>query len=270
MRIIDAHLHFKRESYFDNIARAAGHENTAEHLAQEYRRLNIAGGVVMGNESAENIACTYPSPLCYCVGLGGDASAFANVIQKISLIETHLQRKTCVGIKLYPGYQHFYIYDDFLAPLYKIAAKYNKPVAVHTGLLAGNNSDMKYSHPRVVGEAAARFPAVKFVMCHFGEPHFTDAAEVLIKHTNVSADLSGILEGKIPNMEMFCRNRKYYIDQLRAQTARINNYDRLMFGTDWPLANLEDYIEFTKIVIPQSEWDKVFFANANRIYSLNL
>ncbi|MDU2065624.1 MAG: amidohydrolase, partial [Sporomusaceae bacterium] len=32
MKIIDAHLHFCDEPYFDQIAEAAGHKNTSEHL----------------------------------------------------------------------------------------------------------------------------------------------------------------------------------------------------------------------------------------------
>ena len=40
MKIIDAHLHFcPGREYFDGIAVAAGHENTEEHLREEYRRL---------------------------------------------------------------------------------------------------------------------------------------------------------------------------------------------------------------------------------------
>ena len=69
MNIIDAHLHFKRESYFDRIALAAGHENTENHLKGEYERLSIKGGVVMGNEPLENTGVKYPDCLCYCVGM---------------------------------------------------------------------------------------------------------------------------------------------------------------------------------------------------------
>ena len=43
-----------------------------------------------------------------------------------------------------------------------------------------------------------------------------------------------------------------------------------MFGTDWPLANLGDYIAFTKEIIPRAHWNQVFFENANRIYQLGL
>ena len=51
MKIIDAHLHFCKEDYFDEIALAAGHENTAERLEDAYQRLGVVHGVVMGNKS---------------------------------------------------------------------------------------------------------------------------------------------------------------------------------------------------------------------------
>jgi hypothetical protein len=43
-----------------------------------------------------------------------------------------------------------------------------------------------------------------------------------------------------------------------------------MYGTDWPLANVNDYISFVKGFIPEAHWDDVFFNNANRIYKLGL
>ena len=48
MKIIDAHLHFRpgEREYFNQIAIAAGHENTEAHLRQEYarRKAERAGG----------------------------------------------------------------------------------------------------------------------------------------------------------------------------------------------------------------------------------
>lgn len=34
MKIIDAHLHFATDAYFDEIAKAAEHENSADHLLE--------------------------------------------------------------------------------------------------------------------------------------------------------------------------------------------------------------------------------------------
>ena len=105
-------------------------------------------------------------------------------------------------------------------------------------------------------------------MCHFGEPFFVDAAAVMEKNANVVADLSGILEGKIPDFCQFLKKKRYYIEQLKGWLAYLDQYDRFMFGTDWPLANLGDYIRFTKEIIPERHWEQVFCNNAMRIYGI--
>ena len=270
MKIIDAHLHFSMWEHFDEIARAAGHENTAEGLRRDFAAEGIVHGVVMGNLPVEEL---HPGYLHYCVGIAGDGvteMTHARIEKLLPALERHLQSDRCVGVKLYPGYNYFYIYEDYLTPVYELAAQYGKPVAVHTGLTATEKALLKYAHPNVIDEAATKFRDVNFVMCHFGEPYFTDAVAVMEKNLNVSADLSGMLEGKIPDFAEFCRRRRFYIDQLKGWLSYLSAYDRLMFGTDWPLANLGDYIAFTKELIPQEHWNAVFYDNAVRIYSLHL
>lgn len=266
MKIIDAHLHFSTtERYFFDIAKLSHHENSEEHLLGEYERLNIVGGVVMGNGNASN----YPDFLRYCVGIENFA-AFKNDTEKsLQNIERHLQNRNCVGIKLYPGYDAFYVYDDALSPLYSLCMRYKKPIAIHTGLTATENALLKYSHPLTLDEAASKFPQNTFVMCHFGEPWFIDAYAVIVKNTNVMADLSGMLEGKILDFDSFFDEKKYFVDELYGRLRTLNEYGRIMFGTDWPLANLEDYIIFTKKIIPKDFWEQVFFDNAKRIYKLD-
>mgnify|MGYP002803076544 FL=1 len=62
--------------------------------------------------------------------------------------------------------------------------------------------------------------------------------------------------------------RDRYTDYLATWLRYMGDYSRLMFGTDWPLANLEEYIEFTKRLIPERFWEDVFGKNAARIYGL--
>ena len=273
MRIIDAHLHFcpGREGYFNDIALAAGHENTEEHLRGEYERLGIVGGVVMGNNGLSmEEHDKYPEYLRYLIGLdgvymreaGGKADAAA-----WDMVERHLKRKNCVGIKLYPGYDPHYITDPVYGPCYELAKVYGKPVAVHTGETAGTGALLKYSKPLILDEAATAHPEVSFVMCHFGNPWLQDAAVVLAKNENVSADLSGLLEGRNDSREYFMENRGY-TEFLMTWIKYMGDYGRLMFGTDWPLANLEDYIGFTERLIPETHYEEVFWKNAARIYGL--
>lgn len=272
MKIIDAHLHFGNDAYFDTIAKAAQHENSEEHLREQYRMRGMVHGIIMGNLPVEDLQPNYPKFMSYCVGIDSRTGFTREDMEKqAAYVEKHFQNNpNCVGLKLYPGYNYFYIYEDCLKPLYDLAVKYDKIVAVHTGLTATNDALLEYSHPMVMDRAATKFRDVKFVMCHFGEPWFEDAAAVVEKNPNVMVDLSGILEGKIPDFEWFLKKKHFYIERLKGWLEYLDQYDRFMFGTDWPLANLGDYIDFTKAIIPEEHWDKVFYENAVRIYKLNL
>ena len=101
-------------------------------------------------------------------------------------------------------------------------------------------------------------------------PFCVDAVAVMEKNENVAADLSGILEGKIDDMPDFLARKHGYLNYVKGWLEYLDNYERLLFGTDWPLANLSNYIKFVEHIIPDKHHEKVFFDNANRLYGLGL
>lgn len=266
MKIIDAHLHFcPGYEYFDEIAAAAGHENTEKHLKEQYEKLEIIGGIVMGNHGLSLEEHQYPPFLRYCIGIDSHTPISSGWKDVYDAVELHLKRKECVGIKLYPGYNPVYISDFRYEPLYELAKEYKKPVAVHMGETAGSGAYLKYSHPLTLDEVAVEHGDVEFIMCHFGNPWLMDAAAVVGKNENVSTDLSGLLEGHI-DMTSFFKEQTGYIEALKTWLRYMGNYQKIMFGTDWPLANLGEYVEFVKRLIPEQHWENIFWKNAARIY----
>ncbi len=269
MPIIDAHLHlFAPSPQTAAMAGAVGHECTADYLSGYYAAHDIAMGIVMSNHTLEPDAHAYPPFLRYCIGLDGPSSRCDAAAMR-RLTEENLRREGCVGIKLYPGYNAVYITDPCFDFVYELAAKYEKPVAVHTGMTAMPGAQLRYCHPLTVDAAAAQHPGVQFVMCHFGNPFLADAAAVLEKNPNVCADLSGLLEGRFDAARYYARQAGY-LAQLKAWIAYVDDYDRFLFGTDFPAVNLKEYRGFIEHLIPRSEWDRVFFDNANRVYQLGL
>jgi len=269
MNIIDAHLHFcPGYPYFDEIAEHAGHHNTEEHLKEQFQELGITGGIVMGNHGLSLETHQYPDFLRYCIGIEGEELQPEAAKTSCDLVEQHLKRNSCAGIKLYPGYSPFYVSDRRFEPIYDLAAAYQKPVAIHMGQTAGSNAFLKYSHPLTLDETAVLHPKVQFVMCHFGNPWLMDAAAVIEKNENVASDLSGLLEGKL-HMEAFLKEQSGYLTMLKTWISYVQDYGKLMFGTDWPLANYSDYIDITKKLIPEKHWEEVFSGTAKRIYSLD-
>ena len=148
MKIIDAHLHFVPENpYFQEIAVRAEHKNTEEDLRAVYQKYNIEGGVVMGNRGVDPVDHSYPEFLRYCVGIDRDFLVSEDKKKSLDQVEENLKRDTCVGIKLYPGYNKMYVTDEVYELLYDLAKAYKKPVAIHMGQTAGSRAYLKYSHP---------------------------------------------------------------------------------------------------------------------------
>ncbi len=271
MKIIDAHLHlFQAGPETDQRVRAVGHENTMEHLLKTYETLGIRCGVVMGNGALEPEHHVHPGQFRYCIGLDSffwNGKALPD--GALEQLEANLRLPQCVGVKLYPGYLTTLVSDPVYFPVYELARSYRKPVAIHMGMTAMARGKLKYSHPLTLDEAAADWPDVQFVMCHFGNPFLADAAAVLEKNGNVCADLSGLLEG-IVDLDRYFAEQAGYVSMLRSWMAYVENWDKFMFGTDFPAVNLGNYIQFIQRLVPEKRHEAVFFDNANRIYGLGL
>ena len=154
----------------------------------------------MGNRSLETGFHNYPRDLFhYCVGLDSLVLRRGSHIPEDlpDQVEEHLKRENCCGVKLYPGYNKIWLTDPIYDPIYRLAEKYDKPVAVHMGLTAFPRAHLKYSHPLALDEVAADHRRTRFVMCHFGNPFLEAAAAVWEKNPNVAVDLSGLLEGRV-------------------------------------------------------------------------
>lgn len=272
MKIIDAHLHLFDENrpHGQAMAQKVGHENSQAHLATIYQELNILQGVVMSNQFLEpEKHCYDPALFHYCIGLDSYVTKKGIPKNAVELVEENLKRELCCGIKLYPGYQKVWLTDPMFAPFFQLAQDYGKPVAIHTGLTAHPRAHLKYSHPLIVDELAADHPKVQFVMCHFGNPFLQDAVAVLEKNPNVSTDLSGLLEGRVC-LESYFQERGGYAKMLTDWLCYLGCWDRILFGTDFPIVNYGEYIQYICRLIPDQHWDKVFFHNANRVYQLGL
>ena len=144
------------------------------------------------------------------------------------------------GIKLYPGYDHYAINDPSLESVFRIAAKYDVPVMIHTGDTYARTAKVRQAHPLLVDDVAVDYPDVKFVMCHLGNPWFQDAAEVLYKNDNVYADISGLTLG-----EFTYEFERYVAMRVKEMITYMGDPgQQLMYGSDWPLVQMPSYLRF--------------------------
>ena len=281
MKIIDAHIHYTGNEYFERIAKAAGGENTFSFLEKEFKRLGIVMGIGMGNVALSESPCSpslfnlerdmetepynYPDFTCFCAGINPHGLTKENANSVLDEYEKLLKTPRCVGLKAYVGYHQAYIYDDMYKPFFELAAAYDVPVVVHTGDTATQGGKIKYAHPLTVDEAAAEFPDTTFVIAHYGNPWILDATQAARKD-NVYIDLSGMLEGNI-DAKRFLSEQAGYVQYIRTWMAYLGRYDKFMYGSDWPLVNMEGYIEAICGLIPPDKLDMVFYENALNVFS---
>lgn len=168
------------------------------------------------------------------------------------------------GLKLYPGYQPFYPNDPAWAPAYRFAAEHRLPVMIHTGDTFSARGKLKYAHPLHVDEVAVDYPDVQFVICHIGNPWIRDCMEVVYKNSNVHADISGLTLGAFEDrFEAFIRK------QVQEMLLYGVEPDSVLFGTDWPIASMESYLEFMEeLAIPERDKRKILADNALELFRL--
>jgi uncharacterized protein len=168
------------------------------------------------------------------------------------------------GLKLYPGYQPFHLADPAVRPIYEMGAEFGVPVMIHTGDTWTPTAKVRYTHPLAVDDVAVDHRETTFVICHLGNPWFTDAMEVIYKNENVLGDICGLTLG-----EFQPRYERFALRCVNDAIAFINDPSRLMFGTDWPISDIGSYLRFAeKLEMTDEEREGLMWRNAARIFRI--
>jgi predicted TIM-barrel fold metal-dependent hydrolase len=280
MQIIDAHLHFSHIDVFHHTARTLSYvEYTLQGLHQEFTKANIALGIAMGvtetapgefpdakalNPMGNDLEANLPECLLQCIGINpGRLQASAQT--EHDAIETSLQQDSVIGMKLYPGYYPFYVTDRVYAPVYELAKIYNMPIVIHCGDTWSERGLLKYAHPLTVDELAVTYRQINFVIAHMGDPWIMETAELAYKNSNVFVDMSGLVAGDADEVERVLRE-PLLMDYFKRGPVYTNNYEKYLFGSDWPLVPIAPYVRFIRHLTPESHYEKVFFQNALRAF----
>lgn len=255
LEIIDVHTH----NHFSGKAeRTSGIPDTREQYLKELRDANVVGAVVhmgAGEDDADLSLKDYG--VLFCAGVEGKVNA--------ALLEKQLKSGRYGCVKIYLGYIYQYAYDKNYEPAYKLAEKYDVPVVFHTGDTYDVDGLVKFADPLTIDEVAVKHRKVQFVIAHCGNPWFASAAEVAYKNANVALECSAILIGDLKEMDPRAIDR-LMVEPIRWVFDYVEDPSKIMFGTDWPLIHIKDYVEPYKKAIPKEHWKAVFHDNALRIF----
>lgn len=255
MNIIDAHLHCFAQEIPDL-------SNYGEH--------QLVAAIIMGaghSGHAPAIPPHMPEKTFYCCGLRGEGISSENTPALLQQFDAVLSDKRCVGMKFYSGYDRVYPADPRHFPFLDLLMAHGKTLVIHSGETAGNRGLLEYSHPLKIDALAAQYPELNIVIAHYGNPWIVDATAVAARHKHVAIDLSGLFEGECSSQNVFAKLGRY-VNFVQTWMEYLNDDDKFMFGTDWPLVDTAEYTELMLKIIPENAQEKIFFSNAVRVFHL--
>mgnify|MGYP002639390289 CR=1 FL=1 len=269
-KIIDAHIHFSNIQSFKDVSTKSKVDYSLYGFNKEFKDMIAIGMGVTESKDVFPDGNT-PNPMMLDLDINPDNMYVClgyNPNQDVNIeeFENQITTKT-VGLKIYAGYYHYHVWDDVYRPIYELARKHNLPVVIHSGDTFSEKGLLKYAHPLEIDELAFMYPDIKFIIAHFGDPWIMDAAEVAHKNKNVYVDLSGLIVGDETEVDRFKVDE--FTSHIRRGLVYLDNYKKVLFGTDWPLVDVESYIEFIMELIPDEHLEDVFYGNAKRVFILD-
>lgn len=264
--IIDCHLHLNR--YEDD--EPASLEARYELLRAEMDRHGIDYSLILSsylvNERRPSV-----DEILEVVGDDPRLGVVAGVSYRnyraadLAHLRDLLAAKRVRGLKLYPGYEPYFVSDPRMRVVYELAGEFGVPVMIHTGDTFDPRGKLKYAHPLEVDEVAVDFRDVTFVICHIGNPWITDAMEVIYKNDNVVGDISGFT---LKHFEE--RFERYMLSQVEEVIAFAGDRSKLLYGTDWPICDMGSYLRFVeKLQLSESEREQILWQNSVRVFHLD-
>ncbi len=149
--------------------------------------------------------------------------------------------------------------------LYDYAESERLPVLFHTGDTVFSTGDLARSHPLTLDGLANKREELTIILCHFGNPWFEDVAELIYKHPNVYADISGLITGGA--------YAEKYAEWLARKINEAIYYaagaEKIIFGTDYPITKHSETLALVKrLEVDEGDKEKILHLNAERVFGI--
>lgn len=135
------------------------------------------------------------------------------------------------GAAVAPAAQDFHPSNSHAMTVYAEADRLGMPVLFHNGVYMTPATKLDYARPFLLDEIARELPNLKIVVAHLGHPWVTETIVLLSKHSNVFAEISGLLD------------RPWEAYQSLLVAYQYGVMDKLLFGSGFPFASASQSIE---------------------------
>lgn len=295
-KIFDCHVHFYSNSYFRFLVRQKTNRldiNTElKNLATKGRieipgedpallakrwievidkwkieRMMLFSSIPGDEDSVVKAVQAFPTRLTGCFAIDPNSNLL------MANAEKRLKQDKLRGILLCPSVYHISVSDSWLDPLYQLCQDTKALVFTQFGKItikpreyAGlqSNTNEEYSNPKDLIPVAQKYPAIRFVIPHFGGGRLEETLEVGKQCANVYVDTAG------SNSWMAEHASKPDLRTVFQKALSVFGPGRVMFGSAsgmFPRGYRYDIVDNqTKLVqemrVPLSDSKKIFYENA--------
>lgn len=260
LKIIDVHTHTYPETIAAKAAVNLGNfyhfeirsKGTYRDLEQQARQRGVSGFFLLSVATNANQVTGINDAAAELVALsrsnGFETEAFGCMhpdLQNFGDEIDHCNKLGLRGIKIHPDIQRMDIAGKEMYGLCE-QLEGRMPLFLHMG---DNRARYRYSEPRKLALLVDRFPGLKVIAAHFGGYQAWEEAErYLYGHPNIWYDLSSALWAMTP--------------EKAGRLIHGCGTDRVMFGTDYPVVTLDDYLTlFMKIELSEKERQDILYNN---------
>ena len=192
-------------------------------------------GLVVPNEYVHAYVSRHPEKLV------GVASVDPHDAECCAQLEHAVNNLGFRALKLSGAYQNFNPADTRYDPLYRTAERLDIPIFWHQSTNFFKETPLRWSKPILIDQVAQRFPRLRMVICHIGQPWYTDAVMVIRKHRNVYGDMSGY----------GFRRWRFYASL--ATAVEYDCRDKILFGSDYPICSVEDSVRYLREAVDMAK-----------------
>ena len=272
-KIIDAHIHLseRRDDALIRFARLNGLRYTMDELMGTMRGLGVERGLLLSPPLQGATILPNDDIIKLCKRSGGKLSPVITVEPTTREVKTAIKladenKGEVKAFKVRLGYVKAGAESPVFSALYDYAESNRLPVLFHTGDTAFSTGDLARAHPLTLDGLANKREELTIILCHFGNPWFEDAAELIYKHPHVYADISGLATGGGSYAEKYS---DWLAKKINEAIYFAGNAEKVIFGTDYPVTKHSDALALVKkLDVDEPDKEKILWQNAQRVFSL--
>jgi predicted TIM-barrel fold metal-dependent hydrolase len=271
-RIVDAHTHLseRRDDALNRFARKNGLRYTLDELLGTMRRYKIVRGLLLSPPLQGGVPLPNEEVIRLCRRSKGMLAPVITVEPTAKEVKAALKlaeknRKEIKAFKVRLGYVKASAKSPVFNRLYDYAESERLPVLFHTGDTAFSTGDLAHSHPLTLDGLANKREELTIILCHFGNPWFEDVAELIYKHPNVYADISGLTTDG-PYAEKYA---EWLAKKISEAVYFAAGAEKIIFGTDYPITKHSETLALVKrLEVDERDKEKILHLNAKLVFGL--